>query len=176
MGKSIFRLRAVTKIVWVLISHLIFFPLLTFTSKERQKKRGVDYNFDQGTETKRKCSGIDINGLVMGPPLLACLAACALRDAAVVLFLDVATAGKARLNDRARPSRSQVKDAWRRLFLVAAPVDAITLCLARPRPFAHVGPLRARAAPIVGYLELRDEVDGLDVRDEDGDGRDESRG
>ena len=78
-------------------------------------------------------------------PLLACLAACALRDAAVVLFLDVATAGKARLNDRARPSRSQVKDAWRRLFLVAAPVDAITLCLARhmgwvgaPRPTTYL--------------------------------------
>ena len=78
-------------------------------------------------------------------PLLACLAACALRDAAVVLFLDVATAGKARLNDRARPSRSQVKDAWRRLFLVAAPVDAITLCLARhlgwvgaPRPTSYL--------------------------------------
>ena len=76
-------------------------------------------------------AAVDRLEAAMGPSFLACLAACALRDAAVVLFLDVATAGKARLNDRARPSRSQVKDAWRRLFLVAAPVDAITLCLAR---------------------------------------------
>ena len=56
-----------------LLSHLIFFPLFNFkeASTEKQKKRGGDYNFDQGTETKRKCSSIDINGLVMGPPLPA---------------------------------------------------------------------------------------------------------
>ena len=76
-------------------------------------------------------AAVDRLEAAMGPSFLACLAACALRDAFVVLFLDAATAGKARLNDRARPSRSQVKDAWRRLFLVAAPVDAITLCVAR---------------------------------------------
>ena len=90
-------------------------------------------------------AAVDRLEAAMGPSLLACLAACALRDAAVVLFLDAATAGKARLNDRARPSRSQVKDAWRRLFLVAAPVDAVTLCLARhlgwvgaPRPTSYL--------------------------------------
>jgi len=83
-------------------------------------------------------------GLRLGP-LLACLAACALRDAAVVLFLDAATAAKARLNGRARPSRHQTRDAWRRLFLVAAPVDAATLCFARhvgwvgaPRPTSYL--------------------------------------
>ena len=49
-------------------------------------------------------AAVDRLEAAMGPSLLACLAACALRDAAVVLFLDAATAGKARLNDRARPS------------------------------------------------------------------------
>ena len=106
-------------------------------------------------------AAVDRLEAAMGPSFLACLAACALRDAAVVLFLDVATAGKARLNDRARPSRSQVKDAWRGCFLVAAPVGAMTLCLARhlgwvgaPRPLpiyaSSPRPSPSRSASIWG--------------------------
>ena len=38
-------------------------------------------------------AAVDRLEAAMGPSFLACLAACALRDAAVVLFLDAATAG-----------------------------------------------------------------------------------
>ena len=85
----------------------------------------------------------------------ACVVACAARDACVVLFLDAATRGRRRLGGRAPPSAAAVADGWRRLFFVAAPVDAAVLVVARARRWVVAAPwfgLPPAAAPVAFIL------------------------
>ena len=84
--------------------------------------------------------------------LLACFAACVVRDACVVVFLEGMTRERSRIGGRPPPSPGAARRAWLRLLVVAAPVDAVVLRVAVA--WGLVGGARGVVAPPVGWSPL----------------------
>jgi sterol desaturase/sphingolipid hydroxylase (fatty acid hydroxylase superfamily) len=88
------------------------------------------------------------------PPSLArayaaCVVACACRDAAVVLFLELATRGRERIGGRAPPPAAARRSAWLKLCFVAAPVDGAVLLAARAAGLVAAAGARSGPAAFV---------------------------